>query len=291
MFSWRLLLAHGLPRYADLIERTLFNVVATSPSRAGTSFYYANTLHQRQPGEPAAPDVVSARASSSQRAPWFEVSCCPPNVARTLASLAAYVATVDESGLQIHQYASCSIGTTLPDGQPVSLDVETGYPRDGVVQVHVRTDAAAEWTLTLRVPSWAAGARLVLRPVDGEASSTPAAVGSATVRRTFRDGDVVELHLPIRPRLSAADPRIDAVRGCLVVERGPEVLCLESVDLAAATSGAVHKSSATTEPWPYVDRASDPVDETPIDVPLVAYHDWAERGPSTMRVWLPVRTS
>ena len=96
MFAWRLLLADGDPRYADLIERTLYNVVATSPSDDGRSFYYANTLHQRVPGIPADPDETSPRASSSLRAPWFEVSCCPPNVARTFASLAAYVATADD---------------------------------------------------------------------------------------------------------------------------------------------------------------------------------------------------
>src|SRR5688500_9723167 len=130
MFSWRLLLADGSPRYADLIERNLFNVVATSPSAGGTAFFYANTLHQRRPGNPATDGEVSPRASSSLRAPWFEVSCCPPNVARTLASLAAYVATVDDQGLQLHQYAPSAIRTTLPCGTAVAVDVETGYPRD-----------------------------------------------------------------------------------------------------------------------------------------------------------------
>src|SRR5690606_32620191 len=165
MFSWRLLLADGAPRFADLIERNLFNVVATSPSAEGTAFFYANTLHQRRPGTLAVEGEISPRASSSLRAPWFEVSCCPPNVARTLAGLAAYVATVDDEGLQLHQYAPAEIRTTVA-GAPVALDVETGYPRDGVVRVHVRSDAAAPWTLSLRVPAWADGARLV---VDGAA--------------------------------------------------------------------------------------------------------------------------
>ena len=109
MFSWRLLLAQGLPRYAELIERTLFNVVATSPAQDGRSFYYANTLHQREPGQPPAPDEATARASSSLRAPWFEVSCCPPNVARTFASLAAFLATADDEGVQLHQYAAVRV--------------------------------------------------------------------------------------------------------------------------------------------------------------------------------------
>jgi DUF1680 family protein len=306
MFSWRLLLADGSPRYADLIERNLFNVVATSTSAEGTAFFYANTLHQRRPGTEASDGEVSPRASSSQRAPWFEVSCCPPNVARTLASLAAYVATVDDEGLQLHQYAPSEIRTTLPSGTAVALDVETGYPRDGVVRVRVRSDAAAPWTLSLRVPAWADGARLV---VDG--AGEPVTPGTVRVRRAFRAGDVVELHLPVTARFTAADPRIDAVRGCLAVERGPEVLCLESVDLAAASGGRIddvaavrldpavaprevdgavvvrlRRLAADPHPWPY--GAPEPVEDgEAFDVPLVPYHDWAERGPSTMRVWLP----
>src|SRR5690606_32587933 len=157
MFSWRLLLTDGDERYADLIERTLFNVLATSTAPNGRAFFYTNTLHKRTPTQEVDPEATSPRASSSLRAPWFEVSCCPPNVARTLAGLAAYVATVDDEGLQLHQYAPAEIRTTVA-GAPVALDVETGYPRDGVVRVHVRSDAAAPWTLSLRVPAWADGA-------------------------------------------------------------------------------------------------------------------------------------
>jgi uncharacterized protein len=252
---------------------------------------------------------VSPRASSSLRAPWFEVSCCPPNVARTLAGLAGYVATVDDEGLQLHQYAPAAIRTTLPSGTAVAVDVETGYPRDGLIRVHIREDVAEPWTLALRVPAWADGARLVV----AGAEEVPAAPGTVQVRRVFRAGETVELHLPVAPRFTAPDPRIDAVRGCLAVERGPEVLCLESVDLAAASGGRVDDVAAVrldpavaprdadgsvvvrlrhAEPairaWPYAAPGAGQADDgEELDVPLVPYHDWAERGPSTMRVWLP----
>ncbi|KQT02190.1 hypothetical protein ASG23_02255 [Cellulomonas sp. Leaf395] len=301
MFSWRLLLAQGLPRYADLVERTLYNVVATSPSHEGTAFYYTNTLHQRVPGSVPPTDVASPRASSSLRAPWFAVSCCPPNVARTLASLAAYVATTDDDGLQLHQYAPSRIRTTLADGRRVELDVETAYPRDGVVRVRVATTEDRPWTLTLRVPSWADGAEL--RTPDGVQR---APLGTVAVHRRFAAGDVVELHLPMDPRVSSPDLRIDAVRGCVVVERGPEVLALESVDLDGADVSTVRldlsaglrevdgqvlatlvTAAPTDDAWPY---GSPPprADEPRTVAPLIAYHDWANRGPSTMRVWLPL---
>jgi len=134
--------------------------------------------------------------------------------------------------------------------------------------------------------------------------------------RTFQAGDVVELRLPVEPRFTSADARVDAVRGCVAVERGPEVLCLESVDLEAVAHVttpadlsllAVDVDTAPREvgghvvvrvrveserplaAWPYRDAtADDPPGATEwAEVPLVPYHDWANRGPSTMRVWLP----
>lgn len=303
MFAWRLLLtgqaAADDAAYADLIERTLFNVVATSPSHDGRAFYYANTLHQRVARRPADPEATSPRASSSLRAPWFDVSCCPTNVARTLASLAAYVATADADGVAVHQYAPAEVATTLDDGRDVAFRLETDYPASGLVRVVVTTTGT--FALRLRVPAWADGA--VLRDVDG--TERPVGSGYVEVRRDFAEGDVVELDLPVAPRVTRPDPRIDAVRGCVAVERGPEVLAIESVDLPDA-AGDVAGVTVSGDPverdgrvwvpvlladaagaaWPYA-AAPASGDASAAEVALVAYHDWANRGPSTMRVWMP----
>ncbi|MFI8527201.1 glycoside hydrolase family 127 protein [Promicromonospora sukumoe] len=388
MVSWRLLLARGGVEYADAIERALTNVVATSPAHDGQSFFYANTLHQRVPAEHVAADVVSKRAEASLRAPWFEVSCCPPNVARTFASLAAYVATVDDGGVQLHQYAPAEIRAELPSGERVGLDVVTDYPATGRVEVRVVEAPAGDWTLTLRVPAWSGVARVRVGSGDGVGGvgGADAGVGGAGVDVGVGDGSgagvgvddgvrgdgdeavrevgpglvavagprtggVVVLDLDAAPRFVVPDPHIDAVRGCVVVQRGPEVLCLESVDLesvglgagadgsgggvddvvvdtsvppwevngtvyvragllgagagadaggaAAARTGADADAAGAGDSgdntadadagWPY--KAADDVVPHPRpelhDVPLVAYHDWANRGPATMRVWLP----
>ena len=297
MFAWRLLLAGGDPRHADLIERTLHNVIATSPAPDGCSFFYANTLHQRVPGVAADPTATSPRASSSLRAPWFEVSCCPPNVARTLASLDAYIATSDEDGVQLHQYAPAEVRTTLPDGRGIAFDVETDYPRSGIIRVIPRTDATpdAAWTLTLRVPSWANGARLRVAGADGTGEDGTVEPGAVAVRRSFRVGDVIELELPMVPRLTSPDPRVDAVRGCLAVERGPEVFALESVDLVPLGFSSVADVALAVGTAPVEHEGGVRVDVVPLDAPsadaqpvaLVPYHSWAGRGPSTMRVWIP----
>lgn len=308
MFTWRLLLAGADPRHADLIERTLFNVVATSPAPDGRSFYYANTLHQRVPGVEADPEGTSPRASSSLRAPWFEVSCCPPNVARTLASLDAYIATADSDGVQVHQYAPSTVRTTLDDGRVVGFDVETEYPANGSVTITHTSDADQPWTLSVRIPSWAAGASLRIVTADF-VQQRPVQPGMVEIRHAFRAGDVVQLDLPMAPRVTTPDARIDAVRGCVAIERGPEVLALESTDLGPAgvddvglvalARGAepferdgrawvtVTRVPVVDARWPY-GEAVEGTDASTAEVPLVPYHEWAERGPSTMRVWIPV---
>ncbi|MFC4616390.1 glycoside hydrolase family 127 protein [Cellulomonas algicola] len=298
MVAWRLLLATGDAHWGDVVERTLFNVVATSPAEDGQAFFYTNPLHKRVPGSAADPDEVSARALSRLRAPWFEVSCCPTNVARTFASLGAYLATVSDDGVQLHQYAPARIATTLGDGRAIGLEVETGYPHEGDVVVRVTQAPPGEVTLSLRVPAWAVGAATL----DGE----PVEGGVATARRTFAVGDEVRLSLPVQPRVTTPDDRIDAVRGCVAVERGPLVLCAESTDLP----GGLHVDAIRLDPsaplvadgagargrgravahddadWPYAPEPRER-DADGFDLRLVPYHAWANRGPSTMRVWIP----
>jgi DUF1680 family protein len=233
-------------------------------------------------------------------------------VARTLASLAGYVATSSAHGIQIHQYANSSIHTVLEGGTPVELTVTTGYPATGGIRIESTAASTAEWTLTLRVPAWADGARL---SVNGD--QRDAQPGAVEVTRTFAPGDVVELELPVAPRWTWPHPRVDAVRGSVAVERGPLVMCLESVDLAAAGAGAVSVEDvrvdtsqapadadgvtsvmvARVEPdrdgalssWPYSEHPDAAAGIAAEAVRLIPYHQWANRGSSTMRVWLPVR--
>jgi DUF1680 family protein len=300
MLTWRLLLATGEARFADLAERTLFNVVATSPAPDGRAFFYANPLHQRVPGVVPSPDFVSNRAASSLREPWFAVSCCPTNVARTFASLAGYLATTDDTGLQIHQYAPSRISTTLGDGRRVGVEVSTSYPEEGRISIRVTESDASPWALSLRVPQWSSQASLL---VGGERRSVGS--GETTIERGFAVGDVIDLELDMTPRWTRPDPRIDSVRGCVAVERGPLVLCVESVDLPGEQSvdtlrvdpgsdleerdGKVAAGgtlvSFEDRPWPSAPELSG---HSEVTVPLTPYHDWANRGPSTMRVWIPV---
>lgn len=316
MLCWRLLLATGEARFADHIERALFNIVATSPGDDGTSFFYTNTLHRRIAGEVGDGDTASERAASGQRAPWYTVACCPTNLARLFASLGAYVATSSATGIQIHQYATARITAEL-DGDAVELEVRTSYPHDGRVTVRVHETPARPWTLSMRVPAWASGASMtvagaVLAPQGGYLSA----------ERTWQPGDEAVLDLPIRPRWTYAPDEIDAIRGCVALERGPVVYCVERPaeqtphgqnfdinqivintdveaqpcdrDAGTADSDAwLAEGSQRLEPdgdgsaWPYQPQpAVSRV--TPARIVFTPYHSWGNRGPSTMRVWVPV---
>ncbi|GAA4481050.1 glycoside hydrolase family 127 protein [Microbacterium panaciterrae] len=305
MLNWRLLLQTGAAEYADLIERTLLNAVLVSPRADGRAFYYSNTLHQRVLGSEPEEDELSERAEASLRAPWFEVSCCPTNVARTLASVAGYFATADHDGVQIHQYADLDIDTHTGSGIPVSLQLRTGYPFDGGASLTVLS--AGEFTLRLRAPGWA---KACAATIDGVRILV--VDGYFTLARRFEAGDLIRLEFEIGARVIAAHPRVDAARGAVALERGPLVLALESVDLppevalddvrldlrfapeVTADGARVHlriePAADAAGLWPYrpqrMDTVADPAPRL-VEAEVHPYFAWANRGPSLMRVWIP----
>ncbi|HEV7710121.1 MAG TPA: beta-L-arabinofuranosidase domain-containing protein [Asanoa sp.] len=302
MLAWRLLLATGEARYADVIERVLYNVVATAIEDDGRAFFYAHSLHQRTPTRALPDDEEQLGFGGGPRAPWFEVSCCLPNVSRLLASLSTYLVAGDDEGLRIMQYATSAFDTRLADGRRVALEMVTAYPDDGDVTIRITATDGGAWPITLRVPTWAVGATVTVAGVT-EAAGT----GTVTVRREFAVGDEIRLHLPLAPRFSTPDSRVDAVRGCVAVERGPIVYCAESpvaepvgdldllqvdpsrapVDEAGGVAVWAHIAAADDQRFPYGDRDAAADDPPLAPIRLLPYHRWARRGPATMRVWLP----
>jgi uncharacterized protein len=291
-WAWRLLLATGEARYADLIERTLYNAVLPGVSLSGDRFFYVNALQLR--GD--APLAEDERVVSNGRQPWFGTSCCPTNVMRTLASLEHYFTTSSADGLQVHQYAPMRVRTLVGAG-PVELDVATGYPWDGTVEFEVLSAGEAPWTLSLRIPAWAPDADLA---VNGRPVGERAQPGEyAKIRRRWARGDVVTLKLPMPPRLTRPDERIDAVRGCTAIERGPLVYCVEQVDqppgalvdqvriddgplTAAARPGLLGGTTVVEAP------GRVPASGAAATLRAVPYFMWANRGLGATRVWIPL---
>jgi DUF1680 family protein len=290
MLSWRLLLATGEARFADQIERTAFNGLLSGLSLDGTHFFYVNPLQRRSRRS-------AATHGDGARQPWYPCACCPPNLMRFLASWEQYLATVDGEGIQLHQYAPATVEASAGGG-PVRLGMETGYPWTGGVSVRVLEAPGTDWTLSLRTPPGAAGAVL---SVNGE----PAPVEERTVRvrRPWVAGDVLSLELDLPATVTPSDRRVDATRGCVVLERGPIVYAIETADLAAGVQleDVEVEASVVPEPesrddvaaglvglaLPAVRHRAGSPSVTALDLRAIPYYAWANRRPDAMRVWIP----
>ena len=219
-FARRMLEDELRGEYADVMERALYNNVLSGMSLDGTKFFYVNPLE-------LIPAVAKRRYEchlvKTQRVGWFGCACCPPNVARLLASLGEYVASQRPDGLALHLYAECDLRFAVA-GVGVRLAVRTDYPWTEAVALEVQPESPQEFTLHLRVPGWCRGARLA---VNGAAHALAPVDGYAALRRVWRAGDRVELTLPLPVERVRADPRVATVAGCVALQRGPVVYCLE----------------------------------------------------------------
>ena len=219
MWAWRMLALDGDARYADVLELALHNGVLAGLSLDGLHYFYVNPL--------ASDRDSTLRDGTRGRQPWFNCACCPPNIARLLASLPGYVYSVSDDTIWCHLYAANTSRLTLPNGRSVGVRQDTDYPWDGDVTLTV--DGAGEFGLRLRIPGWCdAGARLT---VNGAPVATSLAPGSyAEIRRVWQPGDVVRLHLPMPARRVQSHPYALENAGRVALMRGSLLYCVEGVD-------------------------------------------------------------
>jgi DUF1680 family protein len=304
-WSWRLLLATGEARYADLMERVLYNAFGAAISTDGHRFFYVNPLQRR-------PDHVEGD-DPGRRHEWFSCACCPPNIMRLLASLHHYVATTAGEVLYLHQFTGSEVTVPLA-GDTLGVAVTTGYPWTGEVSVRVGRAPAAECGLAFRIPSWSTEPQAT---VNGEpVSAARDGGGYLVITRRWRAGDVLAWAFDVAARQVVPDPRVDAVRGCAAIERGPLVYCFEQADQPAGTDlgglslagqPALRERPATLPgvgPTVLIDaEASSARPARPAGLPYAAqfspaggdrvtatavpYFQWDNRDGRAMRVWLP----
>ncbi|MFB4274357.1 glycoside hydrolase family 127 protein [Nonomuraea sp. MTCD27] len=297
--SWRLLLATGRARYADEMERVLLNAVAAAVSQDGRHFFYSNPLHLRTGHSNAGEEAAG------HRLPWYSCACCPPNIARLMASLPAYLATGDAGGVQLHLYAGATIDTGA-----ARVEVRTSYPWQGRVELTVASRTAEPWTLALRVPSWCGSHTLLIGGEPVEASPED---GYLRLTRSWGDGTGVVLDLAMPARQVRPHPRVDAVRGCVTLARGPLVYCLEQHDLPEGTvledvrlhpRGPLRTSGGDAAPVVitasgsaldgaagaplYTSEGGDETAGPALALTAVPYFLWGNRSEGPMRVWIPV---
>src|ERR1700716_3425301 len=170
MWNWRMLAATGEARFTDVIERALYNGINSGMSLNGTLYCYQNPL-EYAPGE-----------GRPIRNPWYDTTCCPPNLERTLASLPGYFYSTSKDGIYVHLYDNPELNWHLENGVGLKVAQKTNYPWDGAVELAVTPAQASEFTFYVRIPEWAAGAQVA---VNGEAVSGAKAGQYLPIRRRW----------------------------------------------------------------------------------------------------------
>ena len=298
-WSWRMLTLTGEAKYADMMERALYNGLLCGVALDGRHFFYVNPLQARTP---------------RSRQPWFPVPCCPTNVARILASLPGYIYAVSEGSLWLNLFVAGRCSASVPGAGEVTLAVHTDYPWDGKVEIEVASEEGASFTLYLRIPAWCGD--VTLTAPSGIEHPEPTPGQYLPLSGTWSKGDIVALEMAMPVRAMRSHPHASNV-GRAALTRGPLVYCLEDADhphvelfdLALPTDMqwtptfhddllggvvALHGPGALLDRsgWEHaLYREADeikPAEGTPVEVTAIPYCVWANRTPGKMRVWIPL---
>lgn len=321
MWNWRMLLTSGEGRYADQMERVLYNNILASPDLDGRHYFYINPLMLREAKNlRLSTDLPPSEISFLKKRPkWHDCACCPPNVMRLFSSFTHYLSTHDAKGIQIHHYASAEISCDLPSKQHVKLNMITEYPWQGLIRLKVMESGESPWGLSLRIPEWSQKSTLSINgKVVKELSLEK---GYLVLERAWLVEDIIELELGMEPMFVISNPRIDATRGCLAIQRGPIVYCLEDIDQeikGRLLDVEIDKNEPLITKWEgdllngvmvveakgqFIDiegwrghlyqQTKFPIQETTHPARLVAipYYAWGNREIGGMRVWIPEKMS
>ncbi|MCH5301880.1 MAG: glycoside hydrolase family 127 protein [Prevotella sp.] len=227
--NYRLFLLHGLSKYYDVLERTLYNGLISGVSLDGGGFFYPNVLESM--GE-------------RQRQAWFGCACCPSNICRFIPSLPGYIYAVKDRDVYVNLFLS-NKSTLSVGGKKLELSQTTDYPWNGDITISVDQNAAGQFAMKLRIPGWVKGQvvpsdlysytdnkRLQATcTVNGQTVAvTPGEDGYLTISRKWKKGDKIQLHFDMEPRTVRANEKVEADRGMVSIERGPIVYCAEAVD-------------------------------------------------------------
>ncbi len=301
-FARRMLEIHPDRRYADEMERALYNTVLSGMALDGKSFFYVNPLE-------VLPEACRLDERKFHVKPvrqkWFGCACCPPNLARLIGSIGSYAYTENETTLFAHLYVGGTVQKQV-GGKSFSVCVSSEFPWNGCVRIQFPEDTP-EFTLALRIPGWC---------------STYALAGAGGAKQTLRDGylyltkafrrtDCLTLTLPMEVCIRQCSPLVRENIGKVAVTRGPVVYCLESVDngeglwrlsLSPDAAAKVEPICIAGEEFPSIripgfrQRVSEDSAELykpytipekePVILRFVPYYTWANRGENEMSVWV-----
>ncbi len=302
LWNHRLFLLHGDAKYVDVLERIMYNGLISGVSLDGTKFFYQNPLES---------------AGGYARSPWFEVACCPPNIARFLPSVPGYLYGMTDDKLYVNLFASSTAKIDIGGAKDVEIVQETRYPWEGAVRIGVNPVWSATFTLAVRIPGWArneavpgglyrfaeASEQKVKLWLNNKPVEATLEKGYAIFKRTWRKGDVVTVSFPMPIRRVVADERVEEDAGRVALQRGPVVFCFESGDNGVDVRDLVLPDGAKLQAFfrsdflggvefiqgtgAVVGKGSDGKPLTAKrDIFAVPYYSWANRGAGAMAVWL-----
>ncbi len=298
----RLFQLTGNAKFFNVIERILYNALLAGISYDGTKFFYVNPLE--------ADTTFAFNYGYRTRQPWFDCSCCPTNLMRFLPSLPSYSYAQWNDTLYVNLYLSNKATITLNEIQ-LQVEQSTSYPWDGSVSIKLLPQQSSVFTLKLRIPSWTTNEVLpgdlyaylepqndpIIITVNGKKVSFKTTDGYIELTQQWKKNDVVRLYFPMRVRRIVAHELITENKNHTVLEYGPFVYCVEGIDHKEGTENITLPKNVVVKPkhselfggltilQATVSRKDK---QGKMLLTAIPYYAWANRGLTTMKVWLPV---
>lgn len=306
MFARRMLEMEADSQYADVMERALYNTVLGGMALDGKHFFYVNPL-EVHPKSLKFNHIYDHVKPVRQR--WFGCACCPPNIARVLTSLGHYIYTPHDDALYINLYIGNSV--EIPVGnEALRLRISGNYPWQEQVKIVIDSSSPVNHTLALRLPDWCDKPQVTL---NGAPVTQDVRKGYLHISHLWREGDTLQLTLPMPVRRIYGNPLVRHQAGQVAVQRGPLVYCLEQADngeqlhnlqlprdarfstvegkgifarkilLQVPGYKQTAKDAENQALWHY-DRA--PSSRQPQVLTFIPWFSWANRGEGEMRIWV-----
>ncbi|AFN75316.1 six-hairpin glycosidase [Melioribacter roseus P3M-2] len=296
-WNYRLFEMTGDSKYADVIERTLYNGLISGISLDGKNFFYPNPLESD--GE------YKFNMGACTRQPWFDCSCCPTNLIRFIPSLPGLIYSVDRDSVYVNLFVGSKADIELGN-KNVRIIQKTSYPLDYKVTLNIEPQAATQFTLKIRIPGWSRNIPLpgdlyryankqngkIRLLVNGEEQSLNISSGYAVITKLWEKGDKVDLILPKEVKKVLANEKVKENRNKVAIELGPFVYCAEEADNKNFSNVFIAQNSKIFVKEEKILSENTPViyiEGNDIKIKMIPYFLWSNRGVGKMKVWLPLK--
>ena len=294
MWNFRMLQTLGESRFADIMELCLYNGILSGISVDGKEYFYVNPL---------------ADGGNHRRQKWFACACCPPNIARTIASIPGYMYSTSPEGIWVNLYASNTSEFDV-NGSKVVIEEKTDYPWNGLIEFKINGDS--KFTLFLRKPGWSKEFSIV---INGEKIQPTLENGYILINRRWQKGNLLKVDFQMKPELLESQPNIKDNVGRVAIRKGPIIYCVEGADnpwgdvwnleipkdvrlsqeyrdilggvVIIRGKGYINEPESWKELYLTEKEASSLKKE--VEFTAIPYYSWANRTPGPMEVWIKAR--